>query len=178
MEDKMAIRQIIQIGEDTLYKKSVQVTKFDGRNDNLIMDMIDTMNEAGGVGLAAPQVGILKKIIVFNEEIVTENEVELSADQLEEDGFEIETKTWVMINPEILEKSGSSISEEGCLSVKGEYGDVERATSIKVKYQDQEGNEKIEDFTGFTARIVQHEVDHLDGVLFVEKIIKKVEGAE
>lgn len=154
----MAIRKIRTDGDPILRKKSKNVSNFNDRLKILIDDMYETMDVAYGVGLAAPQVGILKRVIVIDN-------------RDEEDG-----KRFYMINPEIFEKEGEEVSMEGCLSVPGKQGTVKRAKDIKVKYNDIDGNEKIMESEDFLARIIQHEVDHLDGVLYTDKAIEMYEA--
>lgn len=144
----MALRNITVIGEDILRKHCREVTEITERTQTLIDDMIDTMHDTMGVGIAAPQVGIARRICV----------IEPTEDRL-----------LVLINPEILEKEGEQLSTEGCLSVPGKIGDVKRPTRVLVKYLDREGKEHTEEFLDFEAIVVSHETDHLDGVLYVDK---------
>lgn len=147
-------KRVIRTDEDPLLrKKSREVTKFDDRLKELIEDMFETMDEAPGVGLAAPQVGILKRVIVID------------------DREEVNRKRMYMINPVITHKEGKAVDLEGCLSVPLKQGTVERATNIDVEYMDIDGNKKSLNATDFFARIIQHEVDHLDGILFTDKAI-------
>ncbi|MGI5949683.1 peptide deformylase [Peptoniphilus sp.] len=147
-------KRVIRTDEDPLLrKKSREVTKFDDRLKELIQDMFETMDEAPGVGLAAPQVGILKRVIVID------------------DREEVNRKRMYMINPVITHKEGKAVDLEGCLSVPLKQGTVERATNIDVEYMDIDGNKKSLNATDFFARIIQHEVDHLDGILFTDKAI-------
>ena len=144
----MAIRQIREIGDDILGKQCKPLTKLTLRNKILINDMLDTMYEANGVGLAAPQVGILKQIVVID---VGEGPV-------------------VLINPEIIETSGEQTGEEGCLSVPGKSGVVTRPNVVKV-HALNENMEEVE-IVGeeLFARALCHEIDHLSGHLYVEKV--------
>lgn len=144
----MAIRNIRIKEDEILRKKSKVVKEITPRVETLIRDMIDTMYDSEGVGLAAVQVGILKRIFVVD--------------------IQDETGVKVFINPEIIEKSGEELGPEGCLSLPGEKGEVPRATYLKIKAQDIEGNEFILEATEFLARAIQHEYDHLEGVLFVD----------
>ena len=146
----MALRNIRTMGEDVLRKKSKPVDEVNDRIRTLVKDMIETMYEAGGVGLAAPQVGILKRVVVID---VGEGPVAL-------------------INPEIIHSEGSYIDVEGCLSVPGEQGEVERPLKLTVKALNENGEEVIYNAEELFARAVCHELDHLDGVLFVDKVIK------
>lgn len=144
----MAIRNIRKNGDETLRKKCKVVTEITPRTLKLINDMADTMYEADGVGLAAPQVGILQRIFVI--------------DIYDDYGLR------VFINPEILEVSGTQMGEEGCLSVPGEFAEVERPNYVKVKALNEKGEEFILEATEFLARAVLHENDHLNGTLFVD----------
>lgn len=156
----MAIRKI-RIDEDPiLRKKSKLVTNYNDRLKTLVEDMYETMDQAYGVGLAAPQIGILKRLIVVD-----------NREEEEEKGLR-----FYMINPEIIEREGEEVSMEGCLSVPGKQGTVKRAKNIKVKYNDLDGNEKIMEAEDFLARIIQHETDHLDGILYTDKAIEMYEA--
>ena len=144
----MAIRNIRQNGDEALRKKCKVVTEITPRTLKLIEDMADTMYEADGVGLAAPQVGILQRIFVI--------------DIYDDYGLR------VFINPEILEVSGSQLGEEGCLSVPGEVADVERPNYVKVKALNEIGEEFVLEATELLARAILHENDHLNGTLFID----------
>lgn len=146
----MAIRNIIKDGDSTLRKKSRVIEKIDKRITTLIDDMIETMYEANGVGLAAPQVGILKRIAVID---VGDGIIEL-------------------INPEIIDMKGEETDTEGCLSVPGVTGDVKRPKWVKVRALDRNG--KIIEIEGkdLLARAFCHEIDHLEGILFIDKVVK------
>ena len=144
----MAIRVIREMGDEVLTKKCKEVPKMTLRTKILINDMLDTMYEAMGVGLAAPQVGILKRIVVID---VGEGPI-------------------VLINPEILETSGEQTGEEGCLSVPGKFGVVTRPNYAKVKAFNESMEEIIIEGEGLLARCIQHECDHLDGILYVTKV--------
>lgn len=144
----MAVREIRVMGDEVLGKKCKEVTTMTARTAVLIDDMLDTMYEAMGVGLAAPQVGILKRIVVID---VGEGPI-------------------ILINPEILETSGSQTGEEGCLSVPGKSGCVTRPNYVKVKALDENMEEVIYEGEGLLARAFCHEIDHLDGHLYVEKV--------
>ena len=146
----MALRQIVQIGEPVLRKVSKRVEKIDDKIIQLLEDMADTMYEADGVGLAAPQVGILKRVVV----------IDIGDGLLE------------LINPEIIETSGEQIDDEGCLSVAGEAGVVKRPYKVKIRAYNRKG--QLFEMVGeeLLARAFCHEIDHLDGILFVDKIEK------
>ena len=144
----MAVREIRVMGDEVLGKKCKEVTTMTARTAVLIDDMLDTMYEAMGVGLAAPQVGILKRIVVID---VGEGPI-------------------ILINPEILETSGSQTGEEGCLSVPGKSGCVTRPNYVKVKALNENMEEVIYEGEELLARAFCHEIDHLDGHLYVEKV--------
>ena len=150
----MALRHILTQGDPTLNKKCRPVTDFNARLHQLLDDMADTLAESNGVGLAAPQVGILRRAVLVLETNVPEGE----------DEYVIE-----LINPEIIETSGEQVGAEGCLSVPGEYGIVRRPDHVKVKAQDRFGEWFEYEGDGLTARCILHECDHLDGHLFLEK---------
>ena len=143
----MALRTIRVQGDSVLTKKSRTVDKMTPRIGELITDMLDTMYDAMGVGLAAPQVGILKRIVVID---VGEGPI-------------------VLINPEILETSGEQTGQEGCLSVPNKVGIVTRPNYAKVKAYDENMQEYIIQGTELLARCLCHEIDHLDGVMYVDK---------
>lgn len=146
----MATRQIIEQGDETLTKVCRPVTNFDQRLHDLIDDMRETLELANGYGLAAPQVGILRRVCLV----------------MGSDGRIIE-----LVNPEILETSGEQEGYEGCLSVPGMYGWVKRPSWAKVRAQDRDGRAfEVED-VDMTARCFCHEIDHLDGHLFTEHVI-------
>lgn len=145
----MAIRTIRTMGDDILNKECRPVKKVNEHTKELIEDMLDTMYEANGVGLAAPQVGVLKRIVVI--------------DTTGDDPI-------VMINPRIIEKSGEQTGQEGCLSVPGKSGQVTRAMYVKAVAFDENMEEYEIEATELLARAIQHECDHLDGHLYVEKV--------
>lgn len=142
----MALREIRLLGDDILTKPCKEVTKMTIRNRILINDMLDTMYEAQGVGLAAPQVGILKRIVVID----------------------IGDGPIVMVNPEILESSGEQTGNEGCLSLPGKAGTVTRPMYVKVKAFDQNMKPVILEGEDLLARAMCHEIDHLEGHMYVE----------
>ena len=153
----MTIREIITIGHPTLRERARKVSKFDDELRTLVDDMIETMHQAPGVGLAAPQVNVSRRVIV----------VELPAD--EEEGTPAELYTFV--NPEIVKVSRDvEDGQEGCLSIPGYVGDVPRSTAILVKGQDVGGRPQRVKAADYLARIFQHEIDHLDGVLFIDRV--------
>ena len=150
----MAIRQVRTIGDDILRKECKPVKEITPRIAELIEDMFETMYEANGVGLAAPQVGILKRAVVID---IGEGLVEL-------------------LNPVILETSGSQTDEEGCLSLPGQSAPVERPYYVKAKAMDREGNEFIIEGEELMARALCHEIDHLDGILYIDKALPREEA--
>ena len=150
----MALRNIVTKEDKILYKVCRPVVKFNDRLHQLLDDLPDTLAKGNGVGLAAPQVGVLRRAVLVLETNVGADEEE----------FVIE-----LINPEILETSGEQIGAEGCLSVPGEYGVVRRPSYVKVKAQDRFGEWFEYEGEGLTARCICHELEHLDGHLFLEK---------
>ena len=144
----MAVRQVREMGDEVLNKVSKEVKVITPRTLTLIEDMLDTMYETNGVGLAAPQVGILKRIVVID---VGEGPI-------------------ILINPVILETSGEQTGDEGCLSVPGKAGQVTRPYYVKVKALDENMEEVIYEGEELLARAFCHEIDHLDGHLYVEKV--------
>ena len=160
----MALRNILKIGEDRLRKNSRVVTNFDDRLHQIIDDMRDTLIDSGGVGLAAPQVGILRRVVL----VMDTNKEELTDEE----------QIIELINPEIIEVSGEQVGAEGCLSVPGEYGVVTRPENVTVKAQDRFGNEFTVSGYGLTARCFCHECDHLDGILFVDKAERMLDPEE
>lgn len=140
----MAIRNIVKVGDDVLTKKCRPVEKIDERIITLLDDMIDTLYDSGGVGLAAPQVGVLKRIAVID---VGDGLIEL-------------------INPEIVKQSGNQRDLEGCLSLPGKWGYVERPMNVTVRATDREGNLFEIEGKELLARAFCHELEHLDGILF------------
>lgn len=159
----MALRNILTKEDKTLYKSSRPVTAFNGRLHQLLDDMADTLIESGGVGLAAPQVGVLRRVVLVIETNVPEDE----------DEYIIE-----LINPEIIETSGEQEGAEGCLSVPGEYGIVKRPAHVKVRAQDRDGEWFEVEGDGLTARCFCHEIDHLEGVVFTSRAERMLDPEE
>ena len=147
----MATRNIVTKEEPLLYKKSRPVKSFDARLHQLLDDMAETLLSSGGVGLAAPQVGVLRRAVLVIETNVPEGE---------------EEKLIELINPEIIESSGEQYGAEGCLSFPDEYGLVKRPLDVTVRAQDRNGESFTVSGTGLTARCFCHEIDHLDGIVF------------
>ena len=150
----MALRNIVKVGDPILNKKSRVVEKFDNRLSTLIDDMFETMYSSNGVGLAAVQVGILKRVVVID---VGDGPMEL-------------------VNPEITLKEGEQRESEGCLSVPGQYGVTVRPAKVQVKAQNREGKWQVFTGEGLKARCFCHELDHLDGILFTSKVVGKLES--
>lgn len=146
----MAVYQIIKKGDEVLRQRAKEVPEITPNILRLLDNMKDTMFEANGVGLAAPQIGIGKRVIVVDSE-----------DELLE-----------LINPEITESEGSETDTEGCLSVPGLIGEVKRAYKVTIKAKNREGKAVELRREGLTARVLQHEIDHLDGILFIDKAEK------
>lgn len=149
----MAIREVRKNGDDILTKKCKEVIKFDEKLGILLDDMYETMQHYDGVGLAAPQVGIIKRAVVID---VGSGRIEL-------------------VNPEIVETSGEQTGSEGCLSVPGVYGEVTRPNFVTVKAQDRNGNWFKASGEGLLARAMCHEIEHLDGKLFLERVTKFID---
>ncbi|NLY19190.1 MAG: peptide deformylase [Clostridiaceae bacterium] len=149
----MAIREIRKKGDDILTKKCKPVNQVNDRVKELVEDMLETMYSADGVGLAAPQVGILRRICVID----------------------IGEGPLVLINPEKIKETGSQYEVEGCLSIPGVFGEVKRPAKVMVKALNEKGEEFTVEGEGFLARAISHEMDHLDGVLFEDKVIRYIE---
>ena len=152
----MAVRRIREIGDEVLNKPCKPVDVLTGRTKILIEDMLDTMYDTGGVGLAAPQVGILKQIVVID----------------------VGEGPMVLINPEIIETSGSQSGDEGCLSVPGKSGMVTRPNYVKVKAMNEHMEEQILEGEALLARAFCHELDHLEGRLYVDLVEGDIHSAE
>ena len=149
----MALRNILKQGDETLAKRCRPVTDFNARLHELLDDMAETMLSANGVGLAAPQVGVLRRAVVVLETNVPEGEPD---------------RVIELVNPQIIDADGEQDGPEGCLSVPGSYGMVKRPSRVRVKAQDRNGSWFEAEGTGLTARAFCHEIDHLDGHLFTE----------
>ena len=155
----MATRRIVKIGDETLRKVCRKQEKFDIRLSVLLKDMAETMYKAEGVGLAAPQVGILRRVVV----------IDVSPDH---------TGLREMVNPEIVETEGLQTGREGCLSVPERQGVVTRPRKVRVRYQDRRCNPMELEAEGFEARAVCHELDHLNGVLYVDVMDRELTEEE
>lgn len=158
----MPTRTIVVVPEEVLRRKARPVTKFDGALQSLIDDMVETMRLAPGVGLAAPQVAVSQRVIVveyYENEEVAEQEEEVDPPK----------RLYAVVNPEITRKSAETeLGVEGCLSIPGINGEVERHTAITVKGFNRHGQPLTLKLKDWTARIFQHEIDHLNGVLFTD----------
>jgi len=155
----MALRNILQNGDRNLLKKSRAITAFDDRLHILLDDMRETLNDADGVGLAAPQVGVLRRAVLIME---LEDESDGGGDIIE------------LINPEIILSEGELNDAEGCLSVPGKFGYVNRPAKITVRAMDRFGETFEREASGINARTICHEIDHLEGVMFTELIDGKL----
>lgn len=155
----MATRKILTLGDETLRKTCKKQEKFDLRLAILLKDLADTMYRAEGVGLAAPQVGILRRVVVVD---------------VSEDGSGL----MELVNPEIVEVEGEQTGREGCLSVPGRQGVVRRPMKVRVRAFDRKGREIEVEAEGFAARAICHEVDHLDGVVYVDKMERELTPEE
>ena len=145
----MAIREILTDQDPVLHKKCHSVTQFDQRLWDLIDDMRETLEDAGGAGLAAPQVGILRRVVVL---------------------YDGEEQLLELVNPELMEREGEQDGLEGCLSVPGLWGYVKRPEKVRVKAQDRDGNWFETEGEGIVARCFCHEIEHLDGHVFTEHV--------
>ncbi|MDR1117249.1 MAG: peptide deformylase [Oscillospiraceae bacterium] len=149
----MAIRNIVKDGDPILRKKSREVVNFDRRLHTLIDDMIATLEEANGLGIAAPQVGVLRRVVIV---------------------MDAEMKPIELVNPEILSTEGENEGPEGCLSFPGMYGVVARPTRVEVRAKNRYGKPFTASGDGIVARAFCHEIDHLNGDLFVDKVIRYI----
>ncbi len=149
----MALREIVCYPESLLKQKSLTVTEFNAELKQLADDMVETMYAAPGVGLAAPQVGVLRRLII-----------------LDCSGSDEPNDLLVAVNPEIIARDGDSLEEEGCLSVPGYWASVKRQATATLRYQDTDGNFHEREAVGLLAIGMQHEIDHLEGILFVDRL--------
>jgi len=146
----MASRKIVEVGEPVLRQQARPVTVINKKVKRLLDDMAETMYRAKGVGLAAPQIGISKRIIVVD----------------------VGEGLWELINPEIIFSEGEEVDIEGCLSIPGVTGEVKRASRVRVRGLNRNGQQQVITAEGFAARAFQHEIDHLDGILFIDKALR------
>ena len=156
----MTLRTIVTLPEPVLKRKARAVTKFDKDLQTLLEDMVETMRDAPGVGLAAPQIGLSDRMIV----------IEYYEREEDEENEDAPKKVWAVINPEIVKSSEETLmGVEGCLSIPGLLGEVERHAEVQVKGLNRHGKPMKVKAKGWLARIFQHEIDHLNGVLFTER---------
>ena len=148
----MAKRNILKMGDPLLRKKSRVVENYDEKLHQLLDDMVETLHHVGGLGLAAPQVGVLKRVCIV----------------------EYDDMLYELVNPVLVKSSGKCVDNEGCLSVVGFRGLVERPEKIVVEYFDRHGVKHTQRAEGYFARVFLHEMDHLDGILFADKMTKKI----
>ena len=151
----MAMLPVRIFGDPVLRQRAPEVTSFDDTLRRLIADLRETMHAYQGVGLAATQVGVLQRALVVDV-------------PLDEEG--LTRAAYALVNPVIAARDATQSAEEGCLSIPGIFGDVTRALRIRVNYQDEQGSPRTLDAEGYLARAIQHEIDHLDGVLFVDRL--------
>src|SRR5579862_6325578 len=142
-------RPIVKIPNPVLRQKAHEIVKVTKKTQLLVDDMLRCMKKANGIGLAAPQLGILQRLIVIAPEGM---------------------KPTALINPKVIKSEGSAKGEEGCLSIPGLYGDVIRPASVEVEALDRKGRRVTLRLQGLKARVIQHEIDHLDGILFIDKV--------
>ncbi len=154
----MAILPIYTYGDEILKKVAKPLKRVDEKLQTLIDDMFETMIQANGIGLAAPQVGVSIRLLVVDVSSVKDYK---------------HVPPMVIINPKILETRGEVLMEEGCLSIPGIRQEVWRPDVIKLKYRDRNFQEHVEEFDGLVSRVIQHELDHLNGELFIEKLDSK-----
>lgn len=153
----MAIRNIVVEGDEILRKKCREVKEVTDHIRLTMQDMLDTMHQENGVGIAAPQIGVLRRMFIAEP---------------------APGEVYYMINPVILESSGGQLDDEGCLSVPGLVGTVERPSYVKIQAMDLDGETKVYEFNDFHARVMCHENDHLDGTLYIDKASNIRDAAE
>ena len=141
---------ILKIPHNALRQRALDIVKVTKRTQVMVDDMMRIMKRANGVGLAAPQLGILQRLIVIAPD---------------------DMRPTALINPRIVKAEGEQLGQEGCLSIPGLYGDVPRALFVEVEAQDRKGRDVVFELEGMPARVVQHEIDHLEGVLFIDKVL-------
>lgn len=156
----MAVRRILTAEDPTLRAKSKKVTRFGESLQRLVEDMFDTLDEAHGLGLAAPQIGVLQRVFIVS-----------MPPEYDEDDREIApAQDYVLVNPEFVKMRGEEEMDEGCLSVPGYRGVVKRATDVTIKGQDVDGRPVRYRASGLLAQAFQHEYDHLDGILYLDRL--------
>lgn len=154
----MAVYKIVEIGDEILKEKAKPVKSISSNIIKLLDNLADTLYNAKGAGLAAPQIGVSKRVVVVD----------------------IGEGLYELVNPQIISSSGQETDVEGCLSIPGIVGDVTRAATVKVRYMDRHGKEKNVTAKGMLARAMQHEIDHLDGILYIDRAsnIRKLKQKE
>ncbi len=155
------IKDIVLFGNPVLRRKAQEIKKIDKEIEKIIRDLKHTLKAEGGVGLAANQIGVLKRVIVLHE--IKEGE---------------EGKIFPLINPEIVKMEGEQRDDEGCLSFPALYIPITRAEKVRVIYMNEEGKPVEKEFTGLLARAIQHELDHLNGILFIDRVDKEDEDSK
>ena len=145
----MAVYKIVLIGDEILREKAKPVKSVNAHIIKLLDNLADTLEDAKGAGLAAPQIGVSKRVIIID----------------------VEEELYEMVNPQIIKAMGQQTDVEGCLSIPGLIGDVARAATVQVKYQDRTGQEKNLTAKGLLARALQHEIDHLEGILYIDRAV-------
>ena len=153
------VRDIVIYPDKRLKLISKEVTEFDSELHSLLEDMYDTMLSKKGVGLASIQIGVTKRVLIIN-----------LPDENDDDALPVKSETLEIINPTFIRKEGSCKHQEGCLSIPGVYEDIERAEYIVLEYQNRHGEKKTIENNDFLAIAIQHEIDHLDGKVFIEKL--------
>jgi peptide deformylase len=161
----MALLPIYTFPDPVLRQAAKPVTVFDAELEKLAQDMLETMYDAPGVGLAANQVGVLKRIVVIDVDFGVEGDEEAGIRTL------VDQNPRIIVNPVIVKKSGDVVSKEGCLSVPGFTEEVKRCSTVTLKYQDEKGKpHTLENVDGLLAICIQHEIDHIDGKLFIDRL--------
>ncbi|MBI5033425.1 MAG: peptide deformylase [Chloroflexi bacterium] len=167
----MALREILTSEHPALRQKAKKVKRVDSSTQKLIDDMFESMRDAHGLGLAAPQIGVGLRVLVIE---MPEDDTDDAVEALPEDKRRVKysTEKYALVNPEIIKTEGEQFGEEGCLSIPGYVGLVRRAMKVTVKGLDRRGKEVKVKGEGLLARALQHEIDHLDGVLFTDRLEK------
>jgi peptide deformylase len=164
IETELPFLKITPYGAPLLRKQSLLIEQVDDEIKQLIVDMTETMHAANGVGLAAPQVGVSKMLMIINWSLIEDDE----------NSSDMRQDILAYINPQIIESNGAIVeTEEGCLSLPEVWGNVMRPDEIRIKYLNQNGDEIEEELHGFHARVFQHEIDHLYGILFIDRMSPK-----
>lgn len=167
----MAIREILTSEHPVLRQKAKKVKRVDGSTQKLIDDMFESMRDAHGLGLAAPQIGVSLRVLVIE---MPDDDTDDSVEALPNDKRHVKysSEKYALVNPEIVKAEGEQFGEEGCLSIPGYVGMVRRAMQVTVKGLDRKGKEVKIKGEGLLARALQHEIDHLDGILFTDRLEK------